>query len=180
MKLLMSDSPAVFIAGTMQGSRRGAAQLTQGYREAIRHLVLTHFPKANVLCPEQYMQQHLASDEEAIRNDHAALASFVDIDATALSRPLQKLTGIFHELVDAAAASDMCIAWLPDHEASMGTAVEMYAAWRAGVPVIAVTEMRQNLAILSCASLILPDLVSLGGYLLKEAMHHEHHITAPL
>lgn len=180
MKLLMSNSPVVFIAGTMQGSRRGASQLTQGYREAIRHLVLTHFPKANVLCPAQRMQHQLASDEVAIRQGHAALASCGEIDATALSQPLQKLTGIFHELVNAAAASDLCIAWLPDHEASMGTAVEMYAAWRAGVPVIAVTEMRQNLAILSCATLILPDLESLSGCLLKETMHHEHHITAPL
>lgn len=180
MKLLESATPAVFIAGTMQGSRRGADQLTQGYREAIRHLVLKHFPQATVRCPAQHMQQRLASDEESIREAHAALASSREIDVTNMPLPLQKLTGIFHELVDVSAASDLCIAWLPDHEASMGTAVEMYAAWCAGVPVIAVTEMRQNLAVLSCASLILPDLESLSECLQKEAMQHEQHIPVAL
>lgn len=176
MKLLRSAMPAVFIAGTMQGSRRGSSQLTQDYREAIRQLVLTHFPRANVRCPAQYMQQRLGSEEGAIRQAHAALASSSAIDCTKLSPPLQQLTGVFHELVNLAAASDLCIAWLPEHEASMGTAVEMYAAWMAGVPVIAVTEMRQNLAVLSCASLILADFEALNECLQKEAVCHEHHI----
>lgn len=172
MQLLKTARPAVFIAGTMQGSRRGADQLSQGYRESIRHLVLKHFPEADVRCPAQHMQAKLAGDEVAIRQAHGALVPGSTIDTETLSDPLRGLTGIFHELVDLAAGSDLCIAWLPDHEASMGTAVEMFAAFRAGVPVIAVTEMCQNLAVLSCSRHILPDLMMLDELLRKEAANH--------
>lgn len=172
MQLLRTARPAVFIAGTMQGSRRGADQLYQGYRESIRHLVLTHFPQADVRCPAQHMQSKLAADEAAIRQAHGSLVPGSTIDTSMLSTPLQGLTGMFHELVDMAAGSDLCIAWLPDHEASMGTAVEMFAAFRAGVPVIAVTEMCQNLAVLACSRCILPDLNVLDELLRKEAGHH--------
>jgi nucleoside 2-deoxyribosyltransferase len=48
-----------------------------------------------------------------------------------------------------AAASDLVIAYLP--QASMGTALEMWEAWRAGVPVIAITPLAANWVVRTCA-----------------------------
>lgn len=150
-----------FIAGTMQGSRRGDAQIDQAYRDQIRETVLAVFPDANVRCPGQYMQQTLAEHEMEIRLAHAALVQQESVQRADYTAPLMRLTDVFHTLVDLSADSDVCIAFLPDHEASMGTAAEMFAAFRAGKTVIAVTNMRQNLCVLACSHVIVPDMSAL-------------------
>ncbi|GGU09263.1 hypothetical protein [Streptomyces violascens] len=50
------------------------------------------------------------------------------------------------------------MAWLPGHEPSMGTAAEMLSAYRAGRTVVSITAMCQNLAVLACPTVTLPDL----------------------
>jgi hypothetical protein len=151
-----------FIAGTMQGSRRGADQIEQQYRQEITQIILSVCPTATIHCPSAIMVKALAKNEQAIRKAHATLAKQKTLDTRQFDMPLEALTSMFHELVDVAAASDVCIAYLPHHEASMGTAVEMFAAYRQGKTVITVTDMRQNLAILSCSTLVIPSLRELG------------------
>lgn len=151
-----------FIAGTMQGSRKGSDQIDQTYREKIADIILAQFPDAEIRCPGQVMVKTLAPHEQNIRAAHAALFNQRHVDTAEYQQPLRLLTQTFHDLVDLAADSDICIAYLPNHEASMGTAAEMFAAHRAGKTVISITEMVQNLAIMSCSSIIIPGIEDLN------------------
>ena len=68
-----------------------------------------------------------------------------------------------------ASRSDLCIAYIPGRTPSMGTAMEMYAAHLGGVPVVAVTEMLENLAIISTANWVLRDLHQLKLWLREQS-----------
>lgn len=153
----------------MQGSRQGSDQTEQHYRDELRLIILESFPEADITCPGIMMRERLWQHESAIRNAHTALKDAEEVFRSDYNESLQRLTGIFHELVDLSAAADFCIAYLPNHEASMGTAIEMFAAHRAGKRVIAVTEMRQNLAVLACSDVIVPNLDGLQKYLAQLA-----------
>jgi len=63
----------------------------------------------------------------------------------------------FRELVLQAGRADVLIAYLPA-ELSMGTAMEMWAASANARPVITITPMNQNLAIVSTSTVIVPTL----------------------
>lgn len=164
------DRRTFFLAGTMQGSRPGAEQTDQSYRTALTECIRRRYPHASVNCPGALMQRWLGAGADSIRASHARLAAPGIVDARLREPSLARLTGAFHRLVDLAANSDVCVAWLPEHEASMGTAVEMWSAFSAGRRVIAITPMRQNLTVLACSSLIVPtlaefDSVLASGYL---------------
>jgi hypothetical protein len=57
-----------------------------------------------------------------------------------------------------AAESDLVIAYVPT--ASMGTALEMYSAYLAGVPVVAISPLATNWVINALARRVYPDLGS--------------------
>jgi hypothetical protein len=44
----------------------------------------------------------------------------------------------------------------------------MLSAHRSGTTVVAITEMRQNLAVLACSDVILPDLAAFERWLKEE------------
>ncbi|QIJ65453.1 hypothetical protein [Streptomyces sp. JB150] len=167
----MSGIRSYFLAGLMQGARTGADLADQGYRERLRRTILDHDPDAVVHDPGALMRQWIGEHEQAILAGHAALAAVPEVRRADLDPAVALLTATFHRLTDLAAACDVCVAWLPDHEPSMGTAAEMLSAHRAGTTVVAVTEMRQNLAVLSCSDVILPDLAAFERWLREEARH---------
>ncbi len=154
-----------FIAGLMQGARRGSDLSSQDYRRTLTDLLLARFPQAVVYDPGEVMWREMAHSREAIRTEHAALASMPLILRRELPAPLVELTQTFHRLTHLAAESDVCVVWLPDHEPSMGTAAEMLSAHRAGRKVVSITDMRQNLAVLSCSDAIVPDVPAFEAWL---------------
>ncbi|MEV8533626.1 hypothetical protein [Streptomyces sp. NPDC051211] len=158
-----------FLAGVMQGARGGAVLADQGYRDRLRRTILEHRPDAVVHDPELLMREWIGAHEQAIRAGHAALADTPEVHRAALDPAVTLLTDTFHRLTEVAAESDVCVAWLPDHEPSMGTAAEMLSAHRAGTTVVAVTAMRQNLAVLACSDVILPDLAAFARWLAADA-----------
>lgn len=149
--------PTFFLAGVMQGSRRGADLADQCYRDRLSELISRRYPDAVINEPGRLMSRWIGDREAAVRASHSALADQPVIRREELDEALTELVGVFHRLTDLAAASDVCVAWLPEHQASMGTAAEMYSAYRAGRTVVAITPMRQNLAVLACSSVVLPD-----------------------
>jgi hypothetical protein len=149
-----------FLAGAMQGSRPGQDVTDQSYRRQLREIVLRRRPDAEVRDPAELMVEWLAPQEAELRAAHARLADQPVVEAAHHEPGVIRLTEVFTELVALSAASDVCIAWLPEHEASMGTAIEMWAAHAAGRTVVAITTMRQNLAVLACSSLVVPTLQS--------------------
>lgn len=158
----LREARTFFVAGTMQGSRSGSDLADQGYRQRLREMVLAHRPDAEVRDPGELMGRWLLAEAGEIRAEHDALADTERVLRDELSPPLVRLTGVFDRLVGVAGDSDACLAWLPGHEASMGTAAEMWAAHANGRVVVAITRMRQNLAVLACSDIIVPRLEDLA------------------
>ncbi|MFE9775284.1 hypothetical protein ACFYOV_27120 [Streptomyces sp. NPDC005931] len=157
-----------FLAGVMQGARPGARLADQSYRDRLRRGILERHPDAVVHDPHALMREWIGAHEQAIRQQHAALADASVVYRSAHDPAVTALVDTFHRLTRVAADSDVCVAWLPDHEPSMGTAAEMLSAHRAGTTVVAVTAMRQNLAVLACSDVILPDIAAFERWLWEE------------
>ncbi|MFZ2489712.1 MAG: hypothetical protein WAZ19_16520 [Anaerolineae bacterium] len=115
----------VYLAGIMQGSHPDDAMHGQGYRAFLTDLLRTHAPQMQVFDP------WVAYPDSQTYPDERARTVLVDN-------------------VMEAAASDVVIAYLP--QASMGTALEMWEAWRAGATVIAITPLAGNWVVRTCAA----------------------------
>lgn len=110
----------IFIAGIMQGSHREAALHDQDYRARLRDLLAQHLPHAEVYDP-------LADHGESLTYDH-------DVGRTVFLRHNQMCS-----------ECDLVIAFIP--EASMGTAIEIWEAHRAGRKVVAISPLAHNWAV---------------------------------
>jgi hypothetical protein len=161
----LSRARTFFLAGVMQGSRSGDRLADQSYRDQLHELIRAARPEAEIRDPGRLMATWLGPREADLRAAHGRLLDRTTLRRTEFEPAITDLTGVFERLVALAAASDVCIGWLPGQEASMGTAVEMWAAHQAGRLVLAITPMRQNLAVLACSDVILPDLDRLGRLL---------------
>jgi hypothetical protein len=157
-----------FLAGLMQGARPGADLADQDYRQRLQEVIKRHRPDAVVHDPVEILIGWFAADEGRMRAAHAALADQPVLRRDRLEPAVLDLIDGFHRLTDLAAASNVCVAWLPGREPSMGTAAEMQRAYLAGRTVVAVTEMRQTLAILACSTVILPDLPAFEEWLVSD------------
>ena len=71
------------------------------------------------------------------------------LDATTAKRTLL-------ELAEEAARADVLIAYLP--EASMGTAVEMWQAYRAGKPILTISPLAENWVVRFLSTRVFPSL----------------------
>ncbi|MHB8971179.1 MAG: hypothetical protein ACYC3X_17555 [Pirellulaceae bacterium] len=131
-----------FLAGIMQGSHLGEVLHHQGYRARLRQLLVAHFPTANVYDPLADHQNSLDYDDvrgRAVFEQHNAMCREVDV----------------------------VIAFVP--EASMGTAIEMWEAYRHGRIVVAISPLVHNWVIRFCCHRVFQDLESFAAAL--EAGH---------
>ncbi len=128
----------VFLAGVMQASLPGKGIVDQSYRNAIGEALLAKWPDLDVIDPLVLHPNSVEYDDEAAR------------------------TTLF-ALVTLASSCDLVVAYVP--QASMGTALEMNAAYEAGVPVIAITPLRENWVIRATATRIFPDMDGFMAYL---------------
>jgi hypothetical protein len=156
----------VFVAGTIQGASNGLAVADQSYRQVIPSIVSSVFPEAECFDPSLPVMQQLANQQTA-----AAVRTVIEADSGvlqtgALVAEAQQLRRTFVDMTEEVASCDLCIAYLPGSTPSMGTAMEMWAARQAGVPVVAVTRMTGNLAIVAVSTVIAPDLEYLREALL--------------
>ncbi|MBS2552416.1 hypothetical protein KGQ19_36730 [Catenulispora sp. NL8] len=125
----------IFLAGVIQGGIADGTIHDQGYRTAV----------TAVLAPlgAQIVDPHAENPDR-------------------LSWTRRDQTSMFLRYVAHAGRCDALIAWLP--QVSMGTAVEMYEAHRAGVPVLAVSPLHDNWTIFSLATRVFPDLGALASF----------------
>jgi hypothetical protein len=107
----------IFIAGIMQGSRRDKDIEAQDYRQRIASAIRAHLPDADILDPWALHPNSPAYDNDQGRQ-------------------------VFMSLNDAAATADLLIAYVP--EASMGTAIEMWQAFKAGACVLTISPLTEN------------------------------------
>jgi hypothetical protein len=124
----------VFIAGVMQGERLDDQIDEQGYRLQIAQALQAQFPGVTLIDP-------WALHPDSVNYDH------------------DQARQTFLTMTKRASDADMLIAYLP--KMSMGTAMEMWEAYQAGVYIIAITPYVHHWAIRFTADEILPDLKSL-------------------
>ena len=130
----------VFICGIIQGSHTERRIHEQSYRERLRQLVAEYMPEAEVYCP-------------------------ISLHPESLSYGDPKAFQVLEESIDAARASQLLIAYLP--EASMGSAIEMWEAKNAGAKVISITGLAHNWIIRYASDLIVPTIDELEGLVKK-------------
>lgn len=115
----------VFLAGIMQGSIVHQDVHAQSYRGFLTDLLRANVDGVDVFDPWAVYPNSHEYEEILVRD--VLLANIAE-----------------------AARSDLVIAYLP--QASMGTALEMWEAWQAGVPVIAITPLAANWVVRVVAS----------------------------
>ena len=121
----------VFIGGVMQASNTGKDLLDQGYRSEIAAALQARWPDTQIIDPLLLHPNSPEYDDSAARKTLFAMAEL-------------------------AARSDLVIVYLP--VASMGTALEMYMAHQAGVPVVAISPMLTNWVVRALATRLFPDM----------------------
>ena len=127
----------IFIAGIMQGSRRDNEVDDQGYRQQIAASLRRHLPEAEIVDPwELFPDSPGYTDEQGKR--------------------------VFISMCEAAADTDALVAYVP--EASMGTAVEMWQAYRAGVPVYCISPLTANWVVRFLARRVFPNLEAFEAF----------------
>lgn len=120
-----------FIAGIMQGSIKTEHLHGQDYRGELSSMILRYFPDHVVFDPFEKHQDSIAYDDQTGKQ-------------------------VFMQHNRIASESDVLVAFVP--EATMGTAIEMWEAWKNGVPVIAISEMCHSWAIKFTSHLLFNDL----------------------
>ena len=121
----------LFLAGIMQGSRLDNAIHNQGYRKTIREALWQRYPDVELFCPYEMNPNSVDYDDE-------------------------KGKRTFLDSVRAAVESDGVIAYVP--EASMGTAIEMWEAYRAGKPIWVISPLMTNWVIRFFSTRVFRDL----------------------
>jgi hypothetical protein len=123
----------VFIAGVMQASSLGKGIVDQYYRSEIRAVLMARWPELEVVDPFEL---------------HPSSVEYEDDEAK---------TTLFH-MIELARSSDLVVAYAP--VASMGTALEMYAAYLQNVPVLTISPMVDNWVVRALSRRVFPDLAS--------------------
>lgn len=130
----MSAAPwKIFLAGIMQGSHIEPRLHGQSYRDRLRELLAQYLPSSEIYDP-------LADHGESLTYD----------DATARH--------VFMRHNNMCRNVDLVVAYVP--EASMGTAIEMWEAYRHGRAVISITPLVRNWAVRFLSHAIYPDLAA--------------------
>jgi hypothetical protein len=121
----------IFLAGIMQGSHLAATLHNQDYRGRLRDLLEAHLPGADVYDP-------LA--------DHANSLDYGDDVGRRVFLHHNRLCG----------EVDLVIAFVP--QASMGTAIEIWEAYRHRRVVVTISPLAHNWAVKFLSDLLYPDL----------------------
>ncbi|HHN46605.1 MAG TPA: hypothetical protein ENN09_04110 [Planctomycetes bacterium] len=136
----------VFLAGIIQGSHADKGVHPQDYRRRVRELVEKHVPGAEVYDP---VAEYPGSVEYP--DDYAKQ--------------------VFFGLMEKAARADVLIAFLP--QASLGTAIEMWEARRAGVHVVAISPLKHNWVIRFVSDVAVSDLEEFEKHLSENGLGTE-------
>ena len=127
----------VFIGGVMQASIQGKGIVSQNYRQQISQALQARWPEVEIVDPFVL---------------HPTSVDYADDLAKETLLGMLALAG----------GSDLVIAYVPT--ASMGTALEMYSAYQAGVPVVTISPLAENWVVKAFSRRVFPDLESFFAY----------------
>ncbi|MEJ2209460.1 MAG: hypothetical protein P8129_10535 [Anaerolineae bacterium] len=120
----------VFIAGIMQGSRLDRYIDDQDYRRIIAQSILEK-NDVEIVDPNELHPEGVDYGDEQARR-------------------------VLIEMANLAGRCDLVVAYAP--RASMGTAIEMWQAFQAGVPIVTISPMAANWVVRHLSDVLLPDL----------------------
>lgn len=149
---------SVFLAGTIQGTNRGAKIVDQDYRRVIRDLFNQYYPLIKIYNPLEIMYEKYGHKVNSLGLLISELSKESIIFPDKINPQLLETTQTFHDLLNLVSTSDLLVAFLPNHEPSMGTAMEILQAYRNNKTIIAITDMNQNLAILATSTVVVSNL----------------------
>ncbi|RLD02710.1 MAG: hypothetical protein DRI56_13730 [Chloroflexota bacterium] len=121
----------IFIAGIMQGSKKGKGIQEQDYRQIIRDAIKINHPDAEIVDPFSLFPNSVEYDDQRAKEVLFAMGA-------------------------EAGSADVVIAYLP--EASMGTALEIIRAYDNGKTIISISPMEENWVIRAVSAKIFPTL----------------------
>ncbi len=127
----------VFIAGVMQGSRRDDRVNDQRYRQALTQILQENLEGVEVVDPWARHPNSEAYDIERARE------TFMSMNALA-------------------GQVDLLVAYVP--EASMGTAIEMWEAHRAGAQILTISPMAENWVVKLLSLRVFPTLEAFEAF----------------
>jgi hypothetical protein len=133
----------VFISGVMQGSINGKGVEDQNYRRQITDILYAWRPDVEVM------------DPWAIWPD-------------AVHYEMEKAKATLFEETALAAQADALVAYLP--VASMGSALEMWSAHQAGVPVYVITDLRHNWTVQALSTRTFHSLEEFAAFVLADGL----------
>ena len=122
----------------MQGSRADTSIHDQSYRRAIGTAIRSPFPEAEIVDPLE-----LHPDAGLSYEPEEAKRAMLD-------------------LAEEAARADVLIAYVP--QASMGTAVEMWQAYRAGKPILTISPLAENWVVKFLSTRVFPSLEAFEAF----------------
>lgn len=121
----------IFIAGVMQGNKKKHGIHSQDYRSRIAAHLQQISPKIEVIDPDKTDPERLSyNDEQAAE--------------------------MFFRYCQMAGEVDLLISYIP--EASMGSAVEMWMAHKAGIPVLTISPLSHNWVVRLLSKKVYPSL----------------------
>jgi hypothetical protein len=161
----MQQAPTFFISGTIQGSRRGTGGVDQGYRSALQELIRRHYRDAIIHCPLEVLRSRFAANLDQALAAYEQETAAETLYGDRFSPLVSEVRAAFIDLVTLASQADVLVAYLPGHEASMGTAMEMWSAYFRGRVIVTISSMTQNLAIVSTSTVILPSVEQFDHFL---------------
>jgi len=130
----------IFIAGIIQGSKKGKVLHNQDYRKDLKKILHKYFPDTEVIDPVSVHPESVYYTYETGRR-------------------------VFHKSIREALCSDLVIAYLP--EASMGTAVEMWECHQKKIPVWTISPLKENWVVKFLSKKVFSSLKELESYLSK-------------
>jgi nucleoside 2-deoxyribosyltransferase len=130
----------IFIAGIIQGSKKGKVLHSQDYRKDLKNILHKYFPDTKVIDPVAVHPESVYYTYETGKR-------------------------VFHKSIKEALSSDLFIAYLP--EASMGTAIEMWECHKKKIPVWTISPLKENWVVKFLSKKVFRSLKELESYLSK-------------
>jgi len=130
----------IFIAGIIQGSKKGKVLHNQDYRKDLKRILEKYFPEARIIDP-------------------------VAVHPESVYYTFETGKKVFHNSIKQALSSDLVISYLP--EASMGTAIEMWECHRKKVPVWTISPLKENWVVKFLSEKVFSSTKELEDYLRK-------------
>lgn len=147
----------IFISGIMQGGAKEMKVSDQSYREGITKILLEYYEDAQIIDPLDFMVTRFGQKQGELFSLFQNLNSQNVIYKESLPIEALEVTNAFNEIMDLVISSDILIAFLGE-KTSMGTAMEIWQAYKNRIPIITITSLKHNLSILSTSTLICETL----------------------